>query len=144
MEGVTCQKLPDGTWEYTNAILNSPRGAAIAVGEMCPIPGGGFPYWRNENNSNYIYSAKVRSSVPTWQPYYQKTPSYSYPVFSMRDNDRVNDIRRDLDVYLSESQARFITGELSFDRWNEYVTTCERMFCKELESIFQTAYERMK
>jgi putative aldouronate transport system substrate-binding protein len=144
LEGVTCKRMPDGTWEYSDAILNSPKGSAVAVGEMCPLPGGGFPYWRNENNSNFIYSQKVRSSVPVYQPYYQKTPAYAYPVFSMRDAERVNDIRRDLDVYLSECQAKFITGEMGFDRWNEYVTTCERMYCKELESIFQAAYERMR
>jgi len=144
LEGVTCQKLPDGSWDYSDAILNSPKGASMAVGDMCPLPGGGFPYWRNENNSNYIYSNKVKSSVPIYQPYYQKTPAYSYPVFSVSDASRVNDIRRDLDVYLAESQAKFITGDLSFDKWDEYTATCEKMYCKELENFFQAAYEKMK
>jgi putative aldouronate transport system substrate-binding protein len=144
LEGVTCKKMPDGTYEYSDAILNSPKGTAMAVGEMCPLPGGGFSYWRNVNNSNFIYSAKVRESVPVYQPYYQKTPAYAYPVFSVRDAERVNDIRRDLDVYLNECQAKFITGELGFDKWNEYVATCEKMYIKELEAFFQTAYERMK
>jgi putative aldouronate transport system substrate-binding protein len=144
LEGQTCKKLPDGSYEYSDAILNSPKGTAMAVGEMCPLPGGGFSYWRNVNNSNFIYSAKVRESVPVYQPYYQKAPAYAYPVFSVKDAERVNDIRRDLDVYLDECQAKFITGELSFDKWNEYTATCEKMYIKELEGFFQTAYERMK
>jgi putative aldouronate transport system substrate-binding protein len=144
LEGVTCKKLPDGTYEYSDGILNSPKGVAMAVGEMCPLPGGGFSYWRNVNNSNFIYSAKVRESVPVYQSYYQKDPAYAYPVFSVKDAERINDIRRDLDVYLDECQAKFITGELGFDKWNEYVATCEKMYIKELESLFQTAYERMK
>ena len=144
LDGITCKKLPDGTWEYSDAILNSPKGYAIAVGEMCPLPGGGFPYWRNPNNSNFIYSAKVRQSVPAYQQYYQKTPAYSYPVFSVKDAEQVNNIRRDLDVYLRENEAKFITGDLSFDKWNDFLATCDKMGSKQLESIFQAAYQRMK
>lgn len=144
LEGITCQKLPDGTYDYSNEILDSPKGVSMAVGQMCPLPGGGFPYWRNENNSNFIYSKKVQESVPVYEQYYQKTPAYAYPVFSMEDSEKVNDIRRDLDVYMGECQAKFISGELSFDKWDEYVATCEKMKIKELEQYFQQAYDRMK
>jgi putative aldouronate transport system substrate-binding protein len=144
LEGATCQKLPDGTWEYSDSIINSAKGVAMAVGDMCPLPGGNFPYWRNANNSNFLYSIKVRESVPVYEAYYQTTPSYAYPVFSVEDAEKVNDIRRDLDVYLDECEAKFITGELSFDRWNEYISTCERMKIKDLETLFQAAYDRMK
>lgn len=144
LEGETCQKLEDGSYAYSDDILNSPKGVSMAVGAMCPLPGGGFPYWRNENNSNFIYSQKVRESVSVYEPYYQKTPSYAYPVFSVEDSEKVNDIRRDLDVYMGECQAKFITGELSFDKWDEYVGTCEKMKVRELETYFQAAYDRMK
>lgn len=144
LDGITCQQLPDGTYEYSDDILNSSKGVSMAVGSMCPLPGGGFPYWRNENNSNFIYSQKVRESVPAYESYYQKTPSYAYPVFSIEDSERVNDIRRDLDVYVGECQAKFITGELSFDKWDEYVETCKKMYSEEITDYFQTAYDRMK
>lgn len=144
LEGITCQKLSDGNYEYSDEILTSSKGVSMAVGAMCPLPGGGFPYWRNENNSNFIYSQKVRESAPIYKPYYQKTPAYALPVFSVEDSERVTDIRRDLDIYMGECQAKFITGELSFDKWEEYVQTCEKMNIRELESIFQAAYDRMK
>jgi putative aldouronate transport system substrate-binding protein len=144
LEGVTAQRLPNGTWEYADWILNSPRGMAMAVGDTNPLPGGGFPYWRNEHNSNFIFSQNIRAKVPVHQPFYQRTPAFSYPVFSIRDAERINDIRRDIDVYVTESQARFITGELGFDRWNEFVTTLERLHYRELERFFQTAYDRMR
>lgn len=144
LEGITCQKRQDGGYDYTDAILNDERGISVGVGEVCPLPGGGFPYWRNVNNSNFIYSETVKRAVPIYQPYYQKDPAYAYPVFSVDESEKVNDIRRDLDVYLSECEAKFITGELSFERWDEYVSTCEKMRIKELEGYFQTAYDRMK
>jgi putative aldouronate transport system substrate-binding protein len=144
LEGVTCKKMSDGSWEYADPILNSPKGIAMALGDVAPMPGGVFPYWRNVNNSNYIYDKKIREAVPVYQSYYQKTPAYSYPVFSVQDTERVNDIRRDLDVYVSECRAKFITGELGFDKWNEYVATCERMNIRGLQAFFQAAYDRMK
>lgn len=57
--GVTCQKTESG-WDYSEAMLNDERGVAVAVGDACPLPGGGFGYWRHAENSNYIYSKKVQ------------------------------------------------------------------------------------
>lgn len=142
--GKTCQKLADGSYDYTDEMLKSEKGVSMAVGSVCPLPGGGFPYWRNENNSNFVYSKKVRESVPVYENYYQKDPAYAYPVFTVEESEKVNDIRRDFDVYIKECEAKFITGELSFDKWGEYAKTCEKMKIKELEQCFQTAYDRMK
>jgi putative aldouronate transport system substrate-binding protein len=144
LEGITCKRLPGGAWEYIDSILNSPKGIAMSLGDVAPMPGGVWPYWRNVNNSNYVYDAKIRDSAPIYEPYYQTTPAYAYPVFSVEDTEKINDIRRDLDVYTDECQAKFITGELGFDRWNEYVNTCERLKIKELQNYFQAAYDRMK
>lgn len=83
----TCSRTPwaiSSTWaKDILGILNDPRGTAVAVGEMCPLPGGGFYYWRNDQNSNYIYSTFVKDAVPTYQPYYQKDAAYAYPAFDV-------------------------------------------------------------
>lgn len=143
-EGETCKKLADGTYGYSDEIINSDMGLSMAVGQMCPLPGGGFPYWRNETNSLFVYSDKVKESVPVYEPYYQKDTAYSYPVFSVEDKEKIDDIRRDLDVYLDECEAKFITGETGFDKWDEYVETCKKMGIDELQKYFQTAYDKMK
>ncbi len=143
LEGQTCEKLPDGSYDYTKAMLTDSRGVAVAVGDACPLPGGGFPYWRNENNSNYIYSAIVRKNVAVWNKFYQKDPAFGYPVFTTDVQQKVSDIRKDLDIYINECQAKFITGELSFDKWDEYISTIKKMKAEELVGYFQTAYNAM-
>lgn len=143
MLGLTAQQLPDGSFEYSDDILNDPRGVAVAVGEMCPLPGGGFSYWRNDLNSNYIYSNFVKKAVPTYQPYYQKDAAYSYPSFDLDTAQAVNDIRRDLDVYVKECQAKFITGEMSFDQWDTYVQMTKQMGADKLVEYFQAALAGM-
>lgn len=143
MLGITSQLLDDGSYEYADYILNDERGVAVAVGEMCPLPGGGFSYWRNDLNSNYIYSAFVKNAVPAYQPYYQKDPAYGYPTFDVETAEKVNDIRRDLDVYIKECQAKFITGEMGFDQWDTYVEMTKKMGADELVGYFQEALEGM-
>ena len=133
----------DGTYEYTDTMLNDDRGISVALGEVCPLPGGGFPYWRNEFNSNYIYSSVVKEAVPSYEPFYQKDEAYAYPVFDVATSERVSDIRRDLDVYIRECQAKFVTGEMSFDQWDEYIKTIDQMNADELEGYFQAALDSM-
>ncbi|MGI6672023.1 MAG: extracellular solute-binding protein [Christensenellales bacterium] len=142
--GITCQKLDNGKWDYSEEMLNDERGVAVAVGEACPLPGGGFGYWRQEDNSNYIYSAKVQENVPVWEPFYQQDPVYASPQFSVEDSDRLNRIRTDLDVYISECQAKFITGEMSLDAWDEYVANTKKMGADDLVAIYQTYYDKLK
>lgn len=144
LAGVTCQKKADGTWDYTDAMLNDPRGVAVAVGEACPLPGGGFGYWRNEKNSNYIYSKKVQENVPVWTPYYQATPVYGAPQFDSKTADRLNEIKADLDVYILECQAKFITGEMSFDKWDEYAATTVQLGADELVGYYQAYYDSLQ
>lgn len=144
LEGVTCQKKDDGTWDYTDEMLNDERGMAVAVGDACPLPGGGFGYWRHEKNSNYIYSAKVQENVPVWEPYYQKEPVYDTPLFDSDTKARVDEIRTDLDVYVSECQAKFITGEMSLDEWDNYCATLETLGVEELVSYYQAYYDSLQ
>lgn len=142
--GITCQKLADGSWDYAEAMVNDPRGVAVAVGEACPLPGGGFGYWRQAENSNYIYSKKVQENVPVWDSYYQKTPVFGAPQFDSATADRLNEIRTDLDVYVLECQAKFITGEMGFDKWDEYVSTTIRLGADELVGYYQAYYDSIQ
>lgn len=144
LEGVTCQKKEDGSWDYAQEMIDDERGVAVAVGDACPLPGGGFGYWRNENNSNYIYSGKVQENVPVWEPYYQKDPVYGAPLFDSETQEKVNEIRTDLDVYVNECQAKFITGEMSFDEWDNYCATLETLGVDELVSYYQTYYNSLR
>lgn len=142
--GVTCQKKEDGSWDYSDEMINDERGVAVAVGDACPLPGGGFGYWRNENNSNYIYSEKVQENVPVWEPYYQADPVYGTPLFDSQTQEKVDEIKTDLDVYVSECQAKFITGEMSFDNWDDYCATLESLRVDELVSYYQAYYDSLQ
>lgn len=79
-----------------------------------------------------------------WEPYYQTTPVYGAPQFDTETTDRINEIRSDLDVYVNECQAKFITGEMSFDKWDEYLSTLQRLGVDELVGYYQAYYDSIR
>lgn len=60
------------------------------------------------------------------------------------EQDEVNTIQVDLETYIVESEAAFITGnrELNDETWEEYIGTLEQIGVRRLEEIHQAAYDR--
>ncbi len=50
----------------------------------------------------------------------------------------------DLTMYKTEMEAKFVAGQESFDRWDQYVSTMEKMGTDKVLDIYQAAYERWK
>lgn len=48
----------------------------------------------------------------------------------------------DLATYISEEVPKFVTGDRSFDTWDEFVAECEAMHVDELLAAYQAAYDR--
>lgn len=60
------------------------------------------------------------------------------------EQDEVNSIQVDLETYVVESEAAFITGntEINDENWDNYISTLERIGVRRLEEIYQDAYDR--
>lgn len=60
------------------------------------------------------------------------------------EQDEVNAIKVDLETFVVENEAAFITGNkaLNDETWAEYVATLEQIGVRRLEEIHQSAYDR--
>lgn len=60
------------------------------------------------------------------------------------EQNEINDIKVDLETYVVENEAAFITGqlELNDENWNNYIETLESIGVRRFEEIHQTAYDR--
>lgn len=69
-----------------------------------------------------------------------------YPLVYLTNEEQneVNAIQVDLETYVVESEAAFITGnrELNDETWAEYIDTLEQIGVRRLEEIHQDAYDR--
>lgn len=143
IEGKTCVRKPDGTLDFTDEIKNDPRGLSLAQGQFSPRPGGGFPQWRNEQSVIGLDTPNARRAQEFLNPYMPKEGIIAAPIFDEATYNRVGTILNDYQSYTSEARARFITGQWSFDKWDEYVATLNKIGIKELEKIYQEAYDRV-
>jgi putative aldouronate transport system substrate-binding protein len=65
-------------------------------------------------------------------------------IFTAAEMDQIREIRTNLELYRSESQALFITGQLNLDRdWNNYLAQLDRIGLKTFLDVAQKAYDRM-
>lgn len=60
------------------------------------------------------------------------------------EQDTVTGINVDLQTYVRNSEAQFITGqlELTDENWDDYVSTLENIGVEEFVSVYQAAYDR--
>ncbi|GHU75606.1 ABC transporter substrate-binding protein [Clostridia bacterium] len=63
-------------------------------------------------------------------------------VYTPEESERVTELWMPLYAYISESMARFITGDLQFSQWDEYKAELDAIGLNELISIAQVAWDR--
>ncbi|QKS48926.1 extracellular solute-binding protein (plasmid) [Paenibacillus cellulosilyticus] len=143
IEGQTYNLQSDGKPEYTDEILTDSRGTGTTIGQFSPWPGGGAPHLISELNSSAINPKEVQAAQEALEPYLPKE-IYGAPIFDEKTSKEVNTLRQDIDIYVLENSSKFITGALSFDKWDDYVKTLEKMNLGQLEKIYQEAYDKNK
>jgi putative aldouronate transport system substrate-binding protein len=142
IEGQTFVKKPDGAVEYTDEILNDKRGSSVAIGQFTIYPGGGAPQWINDKNSSGINPPQVQEAANMLKPFMPKVV-LGPPLFEDEARESVEKLKGDIDRYVAESNAKFITGSTSFDKWDEYTTTLKKLKIDELEKLYQQAYDTL-
>lgn len=142
VEGET-YTMKDGKPVINDSIKNDSRGFMAALGEVNLVPGGSFPHVVTDTFGNIVENEKVLEVNQFIEDYLPQTV-YGAPIFDKATSDRIIPIKADIDKYVRESVAKFIIGELSFDKWDEYVATLQKMKIDELEKAYQAAYDAKK
>ncbi len=142
-EGKTMTFNEAGEPEYNDGILNSPDGSGTAIGQFTFWPGGGAPQWLNDENSIAVASDRTKAAQVALDPYLPEN-IYSEPLFTQEINDRLTILQTDITTYFNEATAKFVRGELSFDKWDTYVSTLNKIGLEEWVLIYQEAYDSLQ
>ena len=65
-------------------------------------------------------------------------------ILTVEETEEINQIRSDLDTYMKEMKAAFVTGERSLSEWDSYVETLKDLGAERLVEIYKEAYDRWK
>lgn len=146
-EGVTYEEDADGNFKYLEEITDNPDGLNMdqAISEYLTWPGGYYPgIVREEFFQGAEAKENSRLNAEKTKPYRVADdgilPGLNYTV---KENDEISAITTDLQTFIDESKAEFITGKRDFAKWDEYVATVEKMGVDKYLEIAQEVYERM-
>lgn len=143
IEGVSYELDENGVPQFKDEILNDPAGFMTALGKVNLVPGAYFPCYRSDRTNHVVASEKTKEVAEILKPFIPDQ-IYPKPPVNQDDADRVTAIEQDLINYRKESTAKFILGEWDFDKWDEYCQTMDQIGIRELEEIYQRAFDAMK
>ena len=146
VEGVTYDEKPDGTLVYTDLIENDPNGLTRnnAISKYMTWRNGAYP---SVVNDKYFNGSEAQpdsiEAAKKLAPYF---PDEVWAPFSftLEETEFMSTTGADIQNYVEEMEAQFITGQTSFDKWDEYVSTLEKMGLKKYMEIYKDAYDRYK
>jgi len=140
VEGETFYYDANGNPHINANIRNDPGGFMRALGMINLVPGGGGPHLISDNNDGIVASELTKKIAADLMPFIPKI-MYSRPPMNEIEQEEFFAIVQDLNKYRDESVAKFIIGEWSFDRWDEYCRTLDRIGLPRLERIYQRAFD---
>lgn len=147
-EGVTYEEDAEGNFKYLETITNNPDGKNMdqAISDYLTWPGGYYPgivtqkfFQGAEAKENSVKNAE--QVIPYTLNDEDIIPGLN---FTVAESEQVSAITTDINTYIDESTAGFITGKTSFDKWDDYKKTIEKMGIKDYMEIAQEAYDRTK
>ncbi len=141
VEGLSFEYV-DGEPQYTDAVLNNPDFfmTNFAIAYYCASQ-----------------TPSISSSTKDWPNYRQETidafklwtgsgdDAYVLPTamsLTVEESERSSVLLTDIDTYAEENVMKFITGEKSFDEWDDFVGTIKSMGIEECIEIYQASYDR--
>lgn len=131
---------PDGSLDYTDEI----KANAEAIKKYVSWAGGYYPamltaktFKGGESSPGNLEAAKKI------EPYY---PKEVWPPFTYTQDEltRFNALSTDIITYVDEMTTKFVTGDVPFSEWDNYIATLKKMGLDEYMKIYNAAYERYK
>lgn len=138
IEGVS-YNMEDGTPVFTELITNNPDGLAYEyINWKYKLHEG--PYLRNYA-ALPPYSPEVEESMKIWG---KTSTAKTMPLISLtpEESEKLSKIITDIDAYKNTMILKFIVGEESLDKFEDYVAQIEKMGIADALAIEQAAYDR--
>ena len=144
VEGETFEYTDDGEPEYVDEITQNPDGLTFdqAVAKYMTWPGGGFAGSVKEKYFKGSESTEQELEATEKLEPYEVDEVWPQFFYTDEESQKMNTFGSDIDKYVSEMRDKFIAGEESLDKWDEYVETIKSMNLDEYMEVKKNAYER--
>ena len=143
IEGTTWENDSNGEPQFTDLVTNNPdgRGQEEVLAEYTVWGGGANPSVADDLHfGNHLIPEITVNAAQAMMDY---TPEEIWGTFnySVEDSARLSELKTDIDSYIDEMAAKFITGEAGFEQWDDYCSRIEAMGLDEYRQIVQRALD---
>ena len=143
IEDVTYVINAEGLPVYSDYVKNNPDGLNTeeVLGTYVPWSGGSNPSIAEDRCfGTNMYPALEQSITKALMAY---TPEIVWGEFnySSEDATKLTTLETDIKTYVDDMTAKFVAGTESFDGWDDYIATLERMGLDELMGIYQSGLD---
>lgn len=143
LEGVTYEIDADGIPRYTEAMTNSPDGLGLeeVLGKFVPWGGGANPSRAEDRCFGANMYPDLERGITEGLLAYAPDEVWGEFNYSLEDSVRRATLEQDIVSYIDEMTAKFVTGNVSFDEWDTYLSNLDKMGFAELMEIYNRGYE---
>lgn len=139
IEDVTWKLDSSGKPQFTEYVTKNPDGLNMeeALGRYVAWSGGSNPSIADDLHfGNHLIPKITVDAADALMPH---TPAEVWAAFtfSSEDTQRLAVVSQDINTYVEDMRAKFITGNTSFDAWETYVNTITNMGLAEYTEIMQ-------
>ena len=139
-EGVSYEITADGEYQYVESITSA-DSLDTAYSQYVLWAGGVNP---SMSTPGYFYGAAVqplpKSSMEKLQPYLIDT-IWELVMVDEDYQNRISAITTDMDTCMKEWRANFVTGAVSLDQWDSFVSAMEACGLNEYLEIYTETFQ---
>ncbi len=142
VEGVTFEYNAEGKPEWKDEMIHDPNGLTLTQKRVQYMGfQSGCGIWSDET---YQGAETYWTATELMDDYKKYLPAEIWESFSptAEEAEEMDYLWTDMQNYLNENIAAFITGSRSLDEWDNYVSTIEGMGLDQYMAIYKTLYER--
>jgi len=139
IEGVTYKKEGDKIVKIDSPKYNT-------WGEFWHSVGAGQPPYAHQQSKESWYDGAPQYIIDLdmgLQKYFIQ-PDITPTAYTKEESDKRTAIMKDIDTYRIEMMDKFITGQVSLDKFDEYVNAMKEMGIEDVLAIEQAKYDRSK
>lgn len=142
IEGISYE-IVDGYPYFTDFVKNNPDGLSFAQAlsqyDYSPQPG---PYLANGDFSLQTYNDAQLEALQVWGDTDVEDHYISSTItIAPEDTDEYAFIKSEVDTYVNENFALFVTGARSLEEFDDYLATLESMGLSRMLEIYQAAFD---
>ncbi len=150
-EGVTYNLDEEGNIRYTDEILNYEGGPQLGAYQYgLFVYGGSIPTWYVDSKPMEIARRQddPSNTLEKYSEYVEISEQYKPDMLpgmvpTIDESTEINAMRTDIETYIKESRANFVTGTWNFDSdWDNFVAQLEGLGVSRYVEIKQAQYDR--